>query len=289
MGLMGLALTCSVSPAGLLEPDTPKMVIDDAATADETDHTLLSAQIGLDWVSQYLFRGYLEEDDGAIVQPWGEVSLDVLERGDWSVSVFGGAWASLHGRTDSAESRSDLPNFYELDLYGGVGLYRQNAGIEAEYIAYLSPSGAFDDSAEVVFTLLYDDSEEPLLDGVSLNPRATLAFEVGGPAYDAVDRGVYLELGLTPTLVLEGEREIEIGFPLRLGLSASEYYQDEDGNDRGFGFSSVGCVAGIPIRATESLRLVVGEEVFFLGTNTAAFNEGGDIEVVLRVGLAYGF
>ena len=60
------------------------------------------------------------------------------------------------------------------------------------YTAYTSPSHAFGTTQELALSLQMDDSG--LLEGFSLFPMRSWAFETAGGADGGADEGVYLEL-----------------------------------------------------------------------------------------------
>ena len=92
-----------------------------AASASAAPNTgKISFSGGVDITTAYFFRGILQERDGFIIQPYGEVGFALYKgendegKGDWSgLSLFGGTWASLHSE-ETNHSASSLNAFYEL-------------------------------------------------------------------------------------------------------------------------------------------------------------------------------
>lgn len=158
----------------------------------------LSVTAGVGYVNAYFFRGILQEEDGFIFQPYLDIGVSLIERDGWSLGLILGTWSSIHGDTGTAADGSSLPNYYELDLYGGASLSLGRVTAQVLYIAYVSPSDAFDTIEEIDLSLGWDDSDAPLLGPFTLTPSLTLAFEVGDDDALGDDPGGYAELAIAP-------------------------------------------------------------------------------------------
>ena len=68
----------------------------DQAAEPNTGNISLSA--GFDVTTEYLFRGIFQEDQGAIVQPWFEIGVDLFKSDGpiRSAALTFGLWNSLH-------------------------------------------------------------------------------------------------------------------------------------------------------------------------------------------------
>jgi hypothetical protein len=250
----------------------------DAAPGDEPTSPF-DFEIGVDWTNAYYFRGFLQEREGVIVQPWFELGVTLTEEdSDVAVRAFGGTWSSIHDERTDADTSSDvLEYWYELDLYGGVSVSVDAWTLRSTYWAYLSPSDAFDTIHELEFALGYDDAAH-WGDRFALNPEVLLAVEVGPDGNDGVDRGTYLQLGLTPTLQLDQRATMELRLPIAVGLSVDDYYQDESGDDDTFGFFDVGIEASIALPASGAGQWSIhgGVHWLTLGDNTKEIAERSD-------------
>ena len=139
----------------------------------------VSFSMGMDFTTAYFFRGILQERDGFIWQPYGEVNVPlwVDEGGDLSkVTFFIGNWNSVQSKK-TLSSGSGPGNWYESDIYTGFkfSLF-DTVEFKPYYIAYTYPNGSFPTVQEFDFTASVNDSE--WLGMFALYPSATLAVEV---------------------------------------------------------------------------------------------------------------
>ncbi len=263
----------------------------------------LSLDVGLDFVTQYFFRGILQEDDGVIAQPWLEIGVPLYEgaEGDAinSITATLGWWNSLHDKHTGTDN--DGPSaWYEADYYAGV-----SAGIfdvwemGLTYTLYNSPNAAFDDVQEVAVSLAYDDSGFWESAGVSapgfggLGPYIMVAVETRNAA-DGLNDGVYIELGIEPGLtpLPESLPDLGMSFPVTVGLSGDDYYEgDNDGdgdfNDSFFGYAEVGMSLSYDL--TDRINVYGGVHVIFLGSTPQDINDSGSDEVIGKFGISYSF
>lgn len=273
------------------------------APAAEPEQALpFSVSGGFDVVTQYFFRGILQEDDGFIGQPWGELRFDLYEGGSGGpvngISATFGWWNSLHSKHTGTDS--DGPKvWYEADYYVSLamGLFEQWEA-SVGYTLYNSPNSAFDDVQEVSVGLGWDDGS--LWEGLGVSapgfagfgPSATLAFETKNAA-DGADEGVYLELGVEPGFHPISSGAVErllLSFPLTVGLSLDNYYESPvSGHDDAFGYVDVGAKLTWPIGA--NCEVYGGVHLLLLGNSTEDFNDGHgrDSEVIGRFGVSFSF
>src|SRR5690606_10561101 len=123
--------------------------------------------------------------------------------------------------------------------------------LSAVYTFYTSPANYFSTVQEVALSLSYDDSalwaERSGDLEFALNPSVTLAAEVKNSAFGP-DEGIYLELGLSPSLSVEaGDVPLSLSFPITVGFSVDDYYEDGAGEDDTFGYGKVGVALGADI------------------------------------------
>ncbi len=251
-----------------------------------------SLQLNLDVTNAYFYRGILQQDDGAIVQPAAKLNVRAFENDDWTIDVFLATWNSF-GSNGGSNTSDFIKNWYECDLLAGVVITRGNLSLTTSYVFLTSPSDAFATVQELDLTLSYDDSD--LLGAFALHPYALVAIETGSAAADGADSdlGTYLELGVAPGFSFDlGETPVSVSFPLSVGLSLHDYYQDAAGSDDTFGFFQAGAKASIPLPFGDQFgkwSLNAGVAGLFLGDATAAYNNGSDAEFIATAGVQVNF
>jgi hypothetical protein len=250
---------------------------------------------GVDWTTDYYFRGILQEDKSWIVQPYGEVTFKLVEGtpalGNLGLTV--GTWNSLHGGPTGVDGNNADPDlWYESDFYTKVSwTFLEDFTSAVIYTAYMSPNDRFGTVQELALSLGYNDSK--LLGPFALNPSLLLAFEMKGQADAGAHRGVYLQAGITPayTFNANGTYPVTLTVPLLVGLSLSEYYEFGTGDDSTFGFFQGGLGVAVPlafIPASFGTWTVKGGITFLhLGDNLKTINNGDRNEVIGTIGLAF--
>ncbi len=254
----------------------------------------ISVQINFDYTTAYFYRGIIQEDSGLILQPAAKLTANLHDSEDLRLDAFAGLWNSFHGQKTAASTSNDFVEYwYEADVYGGLTATTGKVSFTASYTFLTSPSDAFDTVQELGFTAALDDSA--WLEAWALKPYATVAIETGSNASDGADSdtGVYLELGIGPGFVADvGSTPVTLTFPVQIGLSLSDYYQDAAGNDDTFGFAQVGARASLPLGKPGRFgawTLNGGVSLLFLGDNTKAFNSDDETEVIGTLGLQWNF
>lgn len=253
-----------------------------------------SLQFNLDATTAYFYRGIIQEDSGWILQPAARVNVTLHENPQFKLDAFFSTWNSLHGQKTGADQGPALNNYwYESDLAGGVSLTKGPVTLTTSYTLLASPSDAFESVEELGFTLALDDSA--WLESLTLKPYATIAFEIGSNASDGKDSdpGTYLELGIGPGFSFDvQESTIAITFPVAVGMSLNDYYQDAQGDDDFLGFVQAGVRASIPLGsrgAAGAWSLNVGASMLLLGNHTREYNGGQDAEFIGVAGLQWNF
>lgn len=272
----------------------------DAAEADTQDSLVagegspFSVQLNLDFTNAYFYRGIRREDQGLIVQPAARFMANLHRGEDWRIDGFLATWNSFHSEKTGARTHGDFTDtWYECDLTAGFTLIRGPLSLTTSYTFLTSPGDAHETVQELGFNLALDDT--PWLGGWAMKPYATLVFETGADGSDSpeLDRGTYLELGITPGFTCNaGKTPVTLTFPVSVGLSLDDYYQDASGDDDTFGFVQVGAKAAVPLPFGDrygTWTLNVGVAGLFLGDHTAEINGGNDAEFLGSLGLQLNF
>jgi hypothetical protein len=254
----------------------------------------ISLSAGVDWTTAYFFRGINQEDAGFIAQPFGDVTFKLYDGGEGlnSVSAKVGIWNSFQSQSPGDED--DPKSWYEADLYAGLTFgFFDKWESSAIYTAYTSPNNSFDSVQEIAFGLSFDDSD--LLGALALSPHILLAVEVQGAA-DGTDSGVYLELGIQPglTLIESEDYPVTLSFPMKLGLSLDDYYQDPNtGDDDTFGYFDLGIMGSVPLAfipaSYGAWEMHAGVHFLFLGDSLEEFNRGDSFQAIGTIGISLAY
>jgi len=287
LAAMALGAVAVAAPAYAQTPAAP------AEAKPNTGRVSLSG--GVDWTTDYYFRGIRQEDKDWIFQPYGDVTFKLVEGtptfGNLGLTV--GLWNSLHGGPTGVDgNRTDPDLWYESDFYTKLGwTFFEDFSSAITYTAYMSPNDSFGTVQELAFSLGYNDSK--LLGPFALNPSVLVAFELKGQADAGRHRGVYLQTGITPgyTFNAKGTYPVTLTVPLLVGLSLSDYYEFGTGKDDTFGFLQVGVGVSVPlafIPASFGSWTIKGSvNMLHLGDNLKAVNNNDGTEVIGTIGLAF--
>ena len=249
----------------------------------------LTLTAGIDALNTYMFRGIRQDDTKVITWPYVDLGMSFYS-GDGALKSVGaniGSWNSLH----TGDAGSDGPTgklWYESDFYATLGLgFGGGVSLGTTYTAYTSPNSTFGTVKEIAVKLAVDDSGA--LGRASLKPYGLVAFELDGQADGGTAEGTYLELGVAPGWAASA---VSLAFPVKVGLSLSDYYE-LDGEDQRFGYFSVAGIVTVPISGIPasfgSWNVHGGVEYQALGDATSALNLGDDSKVIgsFGIGLSY--
>ncbi len=257
---------------------------------DPLNQGRLSFSLGADITSEYFFRGYLQEDQGLIFQPWAELGVMIVEAMDNSpgVSLVFGAWNSFHSEKTGA-TEGNLQSWYESDLYTGITLDWDAFSLGASYTIYTYPSGDISTVHEIGVsagvTLPEDTIFQKVLGDISLG----LYFEVHNSNVN-IDEAIYMELGFGPSFDIFDEKAT-LSIPVALGFSINDYYIDPSGSDDFLGYASVGADVAIPLGSGlyGEWTLNVGVNLLLLGSAAEAANTGDSVAVYVYTGVSMSY
>ena len=232
---------------------------------------------GLDFTNRYMFRGIRQNGSGIAIFPFVDVGIPVFsgDGGLKSVTVNLGTWNSFH--TDQfGDLVEDEDMWYESDLYATLGFGFNKATLGFTYTAYMSPAEDIGDIPvyfktvhELAVKVSFDDSDA--LGQAALKPYALVAFELGDGGADGVsEKGTYVELGIGPGYSTD---KASVAFPVKVGLSAKDYYEF-GGEDSTFGYFSVGAIVTVPINSNFNVH--GGGELQLFGDKLRTINGFGD-------------
>jgi len=269
-----LALVLGVSPAWAQDP--PPVVITG----------------GLDLVNQYNFRGIRQNTEGVSIWPYIDFGFTPY-RGDGGLKTVGvnlGTWNAFHSQINEDDFGTGN-KWYESDLYATLAFGFGTTSLGFTYTSYTSPADLFAHVKELAVKLSYDDSGQ--LGRGSLKPYLIAAFELddSGQADAGDSKGTYLELGVAPGYAGSAA---SLAVPIKVGLSAGDYYEFGTGDDSGFGYFSIAGIVTVPMGAHANIH--GGVELQTFGDNVKAYNSFGDdpddpsgSAVIASIGLGFAF
>jgi hypothetical protein len=251
---------------------------------------------GLDLVNQYNFRGIRQNTDGVSIWPYVDFGFTPY-RGDGGLKTVGvnvGSWNAFHSQIDDftdLDGETTSNKWYESDFYATLGLGFGTPSLAFTYTSYTSPANLFAHVKELAVKLSVDDSAQ--LGRGALKPYALVAFELSDDGQaDAGDaKGTYVELGVAPGYA--GSRA-SLAVPIKLGLSASDYYEFGTGEDSKFGYFSIAGLVTVPMGAHANIH--GGLELQVFGDNVKDYNSFGDDPLdpsssapIVSIGLGFAF
>ena len=234
---------CGAALAGLLLPSA--LFAGEETTTKETKvveapkTSAISGDFGVNFVSQYLTRGLVLENQGFIAQPYADIYIKAFE-GDGFLSkvvVDLGIWSSLHSRTpaDYGLPKGTTSHWFEFDWTPGISLtFAKDFTLTMSYFEFDSPNDLFSSARSLNVRLDYDDSK--LLGVAALHPHITYLKEFQGKVGNGPvnHKGDYWEVGITPGLPAMGP--VTITLPITAGFGTAGFYND----DNGFGYFGAG-------------------------------------------------
>ncbi len=264
---------------------------DAAASSSDPIVGKIALNAGVDVVTEYFFRGLLQEDSGVIAQPWAEFVVNLCDGCEYcdGLDLTVGLWHSLHDNHTGASG--DGPKlWYETDFYTALTLYKELWAFDVGYVAYTSPNGAFAESQEVSVGVSYDDSacwpgaNDVCETFTGLQPAIFVAFETKGGSDLGDDQGIYFQVSLAPgaTLIDSEDWLVNLTIPMTVGLSLDNYYEDSAGKNHHFGFFDIGGELSMPLTCIPAeygdWTFAVGVHYMFLAYTNAEVNDGDDPE-----------
>lgn len=244
--------------------------------------------------NRYSFRGIRQNIGEVAIWPYVDFA-GTLKKGDGavkSVTLNGGTWNSIHTEISDATNRDgDVSSnkWYESDLYATLGLgFGGGVTLGTTYTAYTSPGNWWHAIHEIAFKVSVDDSAK--LGKGALKPYGLVAFELGDGQADAGDnKGIYVELGVAPGIT---GKKASIAFPIKVGLSAKDYYEFGTGEDSHFGYFSAAGIVTVPVSSHWNVH--GGVEFQSYGENLKVYNAYGDdgdrpYTGIASIGLGFSF
>jgi len=249
---------------------------------EQTKESCITGDLGVGVVTQYVSRGVIFENQGAIVQPYADLYFKLYEGDGFlnKIQLNLGAWSSIHSRhTDAgivSGGSSTTRSWYEFDWTAGVSFtFAKNFTFTPSIYSFVSPADAFSTFYGLNLKLAYDDTD--LLGAFALHPYVQVMFELENKAGTGSDEGVYYEVGIAPSFPVG---PLTVTVPVTAGFGSNDFYGslNDDGtiSDEWFGFVSAG------VNLTYNLTFIPecygkwavtgGATYYYLGEGTSDFN-----------------
>ncbi len=306
----------SSSAKETIEPKGGKSVIEQAK------ESCITGDLGVNIVSQYVSRGVIFENQGAIIQPYADLYFKLYESESGflnKVQLNLGIWNSFHEeKTDAGladdngtarRGGSTTDSWYEFDFTAGVSFtFAKNFTFTPSYFTFLSPNDGFATFHGLNLKLAYDDSALWGDSGFKLSPYVQVLFELENKAGTGADEGIYYEVGIAPSFPVG---PLTVTLPVTAGFGSNDFYgsfDEKDGSvdDEWFGFVSGGVNLAYSIpdsvipECLGAWTVTAGYTYYYLGEGTSDFNtparggavrsgEEGEHEHVFSAGIVVAF
>ncbi len=262
----------------------------------------ISLSAGIDFTSQFLYRGLFNEDQGFITQPYLElyVHLYKQEKGFLSsVDFLVGTWGSFHSGNPTgtgSDITTDPKAWYEQDFYLGLNFtFLDRILFNTTYYIFSSPNDTFSTIQEIDFKIGFND-EGLLGENFTLSPYIFFAFELNN-SLDGRREGVYMEIGVTPSYCwqMSEKYDLTLALPMKIGFSLDNYYDFGTKDDDSFGFADFGISASIPLAFIPvrygEWRMTAKCNFVLLDGNIATYNlpKNDDLEIIGTLGLSMSY
>ena len=261
------------------------------AVVEKCKESCITGDLGVSVVSQYVTRGVVLENQGAILQPYADLYFKLYEGEGFltKVSLNLGIWDTFHSRHTDAGAASGgkptTPGWYESDLTAGIAFtFAKTFTFTPSYYTFLSPNDGFSTLQALNLAFAYDDTA--LLGAFALHPHVTILFELENKAGTGKDEGVYYEVGIAPSIPCG---PVTLTVPITAGFGSSDFYGSLNGktgniDDEGFGYVSAGVTASYAMKFMPECfgawTATAGYTYYYLGEGTSDFNtrqRGGNV------------
>ena len=280
----------AIALAGIILPASLYAGADSKTVVEAAKQSVITGDLGVNFVSEYISRGAMQENQGAIAQPYADLYISLYEGTGFvnKVSLNLGVWSSFQGHHPSAHAGSNVSSWYEFDYTPGISVtFAKNFTLTASYFEFDSPSGAFDESRNINLNLAYNDAD--LLGAFALHPHVAYLRELQGIAASGLvgGHGNYYEVGVAPALPAYGP--VTITFPLTVGLGSNDFYAE----NKTFGYFSGGANAAVAIACIPAKYGVwavnFGATYYYLADQNATAGAVDNNRIVYQAGVGATF
>jgi hypothetical protein len=258
----GILAMPALSMAGTEMSDTKetKQVVEPAK------ESWITGDIGVTFVSEYISRGLVLENQGAIGQPYLDLYFKLYDDPNGFVNkvTFNfGLWSSIHSHPQTMGTTTDA--WYEFDYTPGIAVtFAKRFTLTASYFEFDSPADAFNTARSINGNLAFDDTD--FLGAFALHPHVAVLAELSAPGAAGLDKnGWYYEIGIAPSHTFG---PVTVTVPVTVGLGDHRFYAGDT-----FGYVSAGVNLSTPLSFIPSKwgawTLSAGYTYYDLGDNVA--------------------
>jgi hypothetical protein len=280
-----LALGTTLAAPAFAGTDGKSMGKESKDLVEEVKKSCITGDLGVTFVSQYISRGVVLENQSVIAQPFADLYFKLYEGDGFvnKVSLILGIWASINEeKTDrglvSGAGFSSTDAWYEFDYTPGVAItFAKYFTLTSSFFQFLSPNDGFATFSGINFRLDIDDSS--LLGAFALKPHFTYLREIENKAGTGADEGNYYEVGIAPALPAFGP--VTVTIPVTAGFGSDDFYGSLNSDtgaidDEWFGYVSAGVnvaylMSFIP-ECYGTWTATAGATYYYLGEGTSDFN-----------------
>ncbi|MGB8169407.1 MAG: hypothetical protein WCF18_18050 [Chthoniobacteraceae bacterium] len=223
----------SVAGTEMKESKEVKSVVE---TAKES---WITGDLGVTFVSEYISRGLVLENQGAIGQPYLDLYFKLYEGDGFinKVTFNFGLWSSIHSHPQTVGGTTDA--WYEFDYTPGISVvFAKRFTATASYFEFDSPADNFGTARSVNLNIAFDDTD--FLGAFALHPHAAVLYELKAPGFAGLGpEGWYYEIGIAPSHTFG---PVTVTLPITVGLGDSAFYAGDN-----YGFASAGVNLSTPL------------------------------------------
>jgi hypothetical protein len=233
--------TTAPAPVSGLAADDGKDVKETKEVKEQVKESCITGDLGVTFVSEYISRGLVLENQGVIAQPYLDLYFKLYEGTGFinKVVLNVSFWSSVDSHVEPAGNQTTVRNWYEFDYTPGIAVtFAKNFTLTASYYEFDSPANAFNTARSLNFSLAYDDTD--LLGKFALHPHFTYLRELDANGAAGLNFNAnYYEIGVAPGFSVG---PLAVTFPITVGLGSEGFY---DGN--AFGYATGGVQLSIPL------------------------------------------
>jgi hypothetical protein len=300
-----------LAPVPLVMAGTEKVDKNPKNPIETVKESCITGDLGVNFVSQYVSRGVVLENQGVIGQPYADLYFKLYEGDGFlnKISLNLGLWSSIHSRATDAGAigggSTGTKSWYEFDYTVGLAFtFAKNWTLTPSFYAFLSPNDGFSDFYGLNLSLAYNDAELWGNSGFALNPSVTVLVELQNKAGTGKDEGVYYEIALNPT---KAYGPVTVSLPIKAGFGTNDFYGSLNAStgaidNESFGYVSAGLNVAYALKFIPECygvwTLSANATFYYLGDGTSDFNtaprggsvrDGNDTEWVFGGGLGIAF